>query len=413
MKLAIDGGEKAVKNPLPPRRLFGEEEKAAAVALFDRAIESGSVFGYNGPEEQAYEEKFAELMEGGYVDLVNSGTSAIFVALGALDLEPLSEVIAPPITDPGGIMPIAMLNCVPVIADAHPGSYNMGAEQIEEVLTERTRAIIVAHIAGEPADMEPIMEIARSRDIPVIEDCAQAHLAIYKAQLVGTFGDIAAFSTMSGKLHATGAQGGVVFTRDEDLYWEAKRFADRGKPFNTDFGSNVRVGLNLNGNDLAAAIGIVQLERLSSIVDRRRRFVMSFAKEIEDLKSISLGWIPPDSESSYWFVRLHIDCDKLKVDKATFVKALSAEGVPCSASYRAMPSEAIWLRERNTYGKSGYPWTAPEYKGDRDKQFPCPNCVKSVETHFSLHINENYGDQQVSEFAEAFRKVENVYIRNP
>jgi len=245
-KLAIDGGEKVRKTPLPPRRLFGEEEKAAAIALFDRAIEYGSAFGYNGEEEQAYEREFAEFHGGGYADLVNSGTSAIFVALGALQLEPLSEVVAPPITDHGGIMPIPMLNCVPVIADAHPGSYNMGPEQLEDVLTERTRAVIVAHIAGEPADMDPIMEVARSRGIPVIEDCAQAHGAIYKGRLVGTMGDIAAFSTMSGKHHATGAQGGVVFTHDEDLYWEAKRFADRGKPFNTDSGSNVRMGLNLN-----------------------------------------------------------------------------------------------------------------------------------------------------------------------
>lgn len=408
-KLAIDGGEKVRKTPLPPRCLFGEEEKSAAMDLFDKAIESGSAFGYNGPEEQAYEEEFAEIQEGGYADLVSSGTSAVFVALGALNLEPLSEVIAPPITDPGGIMPIPMLNCIPVIADAHPGSYNMGVEQIEEVLNERTRAIMVAHIAGEPADMDSIMELTKSRNIPVIEDCAQAHLATYKGQLVGTFGDIAAFSTMSGKHHATGAQGGVVFTRDEDLYWEAKRFADRGKPFNTDFGSNVRMGLNLNGNDLAAAIGRAQLKKLPSTIANRRKFVKALERKIEELKSVSLGWMPSDSESSYWFVRVHIDCDKLKVDKATFVKALSAEGIPCSASYRAMPSEAKWFRERNSYGKSGYPWAAPEYEGDRDKLFPCHNCVESVESHFTLHINENYGDQEVRDFAYALRKVEMNY----
>ena len=169
-RLAIDGGEKARRAPFPSRRLFGEEEKAAAMAMFDSAIESGVAFGYNGPEEQAYEKEFAEFMRGGYADMVSSGTSAIFVALGVLQLEPLSEVIVPPITDPGGIMPVPMLNGVPIISDAQPGSYNMGPDQIEEVLTERTRAIIVGHIAGEPADMDPIMEIARARNLPVIED---------------------------------------------------------------------------------------------------------------------------------------------------------------------------------------------------------------------------------------------------
>ncbi len=391
-KLAIDGGEKVRKSPLPPRRLFDEAEKNAVMALFDECIKSGNAFGYNGPEEQAYEKEFAEALGGGYADLVNSGTSAIFVALGALNLEPLSEVIAPPITDPGGVMPIPMFNCIPIIADASPGSYNMGPDQIEEVITERTKAIIVAHIAGEPADMDPIMEIARSKNIAVIEDCAQAHYATYKGRFVGTIGDISAFSTMSGKHHATGAQGGVVFTKNQDLYWEAKRFADRGKPFNTEFTSNVRMGLNLNGNDLSAVIGRVQLKKLPGIIERRRKFVKALAEKIRDLKSLSLGWMPPNCESSYWFVRIHIDCEKLTVDKETFVNALSAEGIPCFSSYRHIPAEAKWFRERATYGKSGYPWTAPEYKGDRNKIFLCPNAVKSNRgTIFNLQINENYG----------------------
>jgi len=408
-KLAIDGGEKVRKTSLPARSLFGGDEKAAAVALFDRVIAAGSVFGYNGAEEQAYEKEFAEFHGGGYADLVNSGTSAIFVALGALNLEPLSEVIAPPITDPGGVMPIPMLNCVPVIADAHPGSYNMGPDQIEEVLTEQTKAIVVAHIAGEPADMDPIMEIARSRNIYVVEDAAQAHGALYKGRLIGTIGDIAAFSTMSGKHHATGAQGGVVYTQNEDLYWEAKRFADRGKPFNTSSGSNVRIGLNLNGNDLAAAIGRVQLRKLPKILEGRRNFVKHLEEEMANLETVSLGWMPPDSVSSYWFIRAHLALDKLRVDKSTFVKALSAEGIPCAVSYRHLPSEAKWFRERNTYGMSGYPWTAPEYEGDRDAAFPCPNCVEAVESHFSLSLNENYGEGEARDFAAALRKVENAY----
>src|SRR5690242_20306495 len=105
MTLAIDGGSKLRSKPFPARRLFGEEEKQAAVSVFDRAIEAGEAFGYNGPEEQAYEREFAESLGGGYADGVSSGTSAMFVALGALNLEPFSEVICPPITDCGGIMP--------------------------------------------------------------------------------------------------------------------------------------------------------------------------------------------------------------------------------------------------------------------------------------------------------------------
>jgi perosamine synthetase len=411
-KLAIDGGEKVRKIPLPPRRLFGEEEKSAVMALFNHSIESGEAFGYNGIQEQSYEKEFAEFMGGGYADLVNSGTAAVFVALGALNLEPLSEVIAPPITDPGGVMPIPMLNCVPIIADAHPGSYNMGPDLIEEVITERTKAIVVAHIFGEPADMDPIMEIAKPKGIFVVEDCAQSHCALYKGRFVGTIGDISAYSTMSGKHHATGAQGGVVFTKNVELYWEAKRFADRGKPFNIASPTNVRIGLNLNSNELSAVIGRVQLGKLPHIIEGRRKFVKSLAEKIKNLKSVTLGWMPDDCESSYWYIRMRIDLDKITVSKDQFVNALSAEGIPCFTSYRHIPSEAKWFIEKATYGKSGYPWTDPNYKGDRNPSFPCPNCIEAVETHFNLVLNENYGDQEASDYAEALQKVESAYWKN-
>ena len=214
----------------------------------------------------------------------------LYAALGALKLEAAGEVVIPPITDPGGAMPAALLCQVPVVADAAPGSFNAGAEQIEEVLTPPTRAIVVAHIAGEPADMTPILALAEERGIPIIEDCAQAHGARYKGQLAGSLGTVAAFSTMSGKHHATGPQGGVVFTRDEELCWEAKRFADRGKPFNTDATSNLRAGLNLNGNDLSAAIGRVQLKKLDAMIAKRRQVAAQIAEGIAECKAVRLGW---------------------------------------------------------------------------------------------------------------------------
>lgn len=410
-ELAIDGGRKVREAPLPLRALFGEEEKAAAVAVFDQAIESGQAFGYNGPEEQGYEREFAEFMGGGFADLVNSGTSAVLSALGALGLEPLSEVIAPPVTDPGGLMPIPMLNCVPVIADAHPGSYNTGPEQVEQALTDRTRAILVAHIAGEPVDMDPIMEIARPRGLPVIEDCAQAHGALYKGRLVGACGDIAAFSTMHGKHHCTGGQGGIVFSRNEDLLWEAKRFADRGKPLNTECATNVRMGLNLNGNELSAAIGRAQLRKLPGIVARRRGFVKSLMGRMAGLRAVSLGWTVPDSKPSYWFLRVRLDTDRLRVDKATFVAALNAEGTPCTPEYNATPWSHAWFREKRTYGSSGYPWTALEYRGSRETDIVLPNCRAAIESHFGIMIHENYGEQEARDYAAALGKVEGAYLK--
>ena len=146
-KLAIDGGAPVRSEPMPHRALFGTEEKEAVMKLFDEALEKGEAFGYNGTPEQEYEAAFVEFMGGGYADGVNSGTNAVFAALGGLQIDALSEIIVPPITDPGGVMPVVFVGCVPIVADAAPGSYNTSAAQIEPLITDRTRAVIVAHIA--------------------------------------------------------------------------------------------------------------------------------------------------------------------------------------------------------------------------------------------------------------------------
>ena len=409
--LAIDGGEPVRTEPFPKRHLFGEEERRVVVELFERAAESGDAIGYGGPEEQAYEREFADFLGGGFADLVNSGTSALYVAVGALELEPAGEVVVPPITDPGGVMPIALLNQVPVVADATPGTFNAGAAEIEAVLTPHTRAIVVAHIAGEPADIQPIADLARDTGVPLIEDCAQSHGALYRGEPVGRFGDLAVFSTMSGKHHATGPQGGVVFTRDEDLYWRCRRFSDRGKPFNTQASSNVRAGLNLNGNDLAAAVWRVQLRRLPDIIRRRREVVARLKEAIGSCTAVRAGREVADTEGVYWFVRFAVNTDLLRIGKEQFARAVAAEGIPVSPSYRHIPSEAEWFRERRVFPPSDYPWGLPAYRGDRDATFPCPTAVEAAESHFTLSIHENFGAGEIADIAAALKKVEDAYLQ--
>jgi len=412
-KLAIDGGEKACQTPWPARGLFGEEEKGAVMELFDRYAAEGKEIGYNGPEEEAYCQAFAKFLGGGYADAVNSGTSAIYVALRALELPAFTEVICPPITDPGGVMPVPLCNLIPIAADAAPGSFNVGPEQIEARLNRRTSAIIVAHIAGIPADMEPIMQIARARNIPVIEDVAQAHGATYQGKMVGTFGDIGAFSTMSGKHHATGAQGGVVFTKSEELYWRARRYSDRGKPFGlTGTNGNVVCSLNLNLNDLSACIGLVQLKKLPRIVAARRRAARKLIEGCKkSLRTVRIVEGLPNSEPSFWFLLVQLDLDKLKVDKQTFVAALAAEGVPCGASYFHLFTEHDWFRNRAVFAGSGYPWTSPEYKGNPDREYPVPNVRKTDEYTFPMALHERVTAANIREILQALQKVEEAYAR--
>ena len=406
-RLAIDGGTPVRAGPMPPRRLLGAEEKAAAVELFDEAIRTGDAFGYGGRPEQEYEREFTQFMGGGYADAVNSGTNALYCALGGLRIEPFSEVIVPPISDPGGVMPVPLLGLVPVGADADPRSYNTGAEQIEPMITERTRAIVVAHIGGDPVDMDPVMSLARRHDLYVIEDCAQAHGATYKGRLAGTIGHAAAFSTMSGKHHCTGGQGGVVFTHDEDLHWRARRFADRGKPFNLDASGNVVAGLNCNLNDLSAAIGRVQLRKLPEVVAARRRVAQAVREGTAQLDTVSVGWQVPDSESVYWFLRVRIELDALRVGKAEFVRALQAEGIPAAVAYRHIPCEQPWFLNKAVFGSSGFPWGA----GDKPRA-RFANAIRATDTHFNISIHEGYGERETGDIVAALAKVERAFRRH-
>ena len=288
-KLAIDGGIPAVNFPLKPRGHFGEEEQASVLRLFSQAIRSGYAPGYNGKEEDAFCKEFAAYLGGGYSDGVNSGTNSVYVALHALDLPPFSEVIVGPVTDPGGIMPIVMLNCIPVVADAEPGSFNTGAAQVEACITPRTSAIVIPHIGGAPADIKAIMKVAKKHKLPVVEDCAQAHGASVDGQKVGTFGTYGAFSLMFGKHFCAGGQGGAIFSKTEDLYWKERRAADRGKPFNMDGHTNVRAAINCNMDEFGAAIGRAQLKKLPQIIAKRQAFVeMLMRRGIGELETITI-----------------------------------------------------------------------------------------------------------------------------
>jgi len=408
--LAIDGGAPVRAEPFPHRRLIGEAERAAALRVFDEAIEAGEAFGYGGPFEQQYEQDFAASMGGGYADGVNSGTNALFCALGALELPPFSEVIVPPISDPGGVMPVIFVGCVPVPADAADGTYNTGAEQIAARLTDRTSAIVVAHIGGEPVDMDPVLALAAEHGLPVVEDCAQAHGARYHGRLVGTLGRIAAFSTMRGKHHCTGGQGGVVYTADEELHMRGRRFADRGKPFGLDAPGNVVAGLNCNLNELSAAIGSAQLARLPEIVRRRHEVGEAVKAGLAGRKAMAIGRQAPDTKCTYWFLRVRLDTSALTCDKARFCEALAAEGIPAAASYRHIPCEMPWFTQQKAL-PGGFPWTCSDYAGPRRPKWDLPAAVAATDQHFNIAVHENYTQREVDDILTALEKVERAYLR--
>ncbi len=413
--LAINGGPRVREKAWPDRRRFEPDDQAAVNALFDESISTDVPFKYDGPSEEAFCREFADFMGGGFVDGVSSGSTALYVALKALGVEPFTEVIVGCLTDPGGMMPIPLLNCIPMVADVAPGTLSPGPEQIEALITPYTSAILVAHIAGYPADVEAIAEVARKHGLPLIEDCAQSHGAQLHCRYVGTFGDVATVSTMWDKHMNTGGQGGVVFTRDEELYKRSRRASDRGKPFFLPEGStNEAASLNVNLNDLAGAIGRTQVAKLPGQVTRRREVVRSLEAGIMDLglESVTVLETIPGASPSYWWLPVRVNVGRLTCGRDTFVQALAAEGVPASEiGWGLMPHRMEWFEQRRVFGTSRYPWASADYHGDGDRDFPCPNGEAMMRDYIRLPVHDSWGEEEIGDMVTALSKVERAFVR--
>jgi perosamine synthetase len=407
----VHDGPKVRRQPWPRRCHFGKRERDAVVKLMNREIRRGGAIIYDGPEEKAYVEAFAAYLGGGFAKAVNSGTNAVYVALRALDLEPGSEVIVPPMTDPGGCMPVVMMNCIPIPADSDVGSINTSAALIGKMITARTSAILVAHVSGHPLDMDPILKLAEERGIPVVEDCAQAHGASYKGRMVGTIGAISAFSTMFGKHHSTGAQGGVVFTRDTMLFARARQITDRGKPFGVVCPEGNEVAsLNFNQDEISMAIGRVQLEKLPRAVAMRRAFVAAVEQGLNGIQTVSVVGPPPDSAGSYWFLLLKIDLSRLRCTNHEFAKGLYAEGIDgVFGGYPFYPTDQAWYRNAIVYGASRLPWSLVQ---ELPHAYDLPNAHAANQMMVRVDVHEQLRQREALDLVTAIKKVARYY-KNP
>lgn len=397
--LAINGGAKVRNTSMPSRNAFGMDELREIENLFEYYKQRHSDFGYQDMYEGRYTDAFVDFMGGyGFADAVSTGTAALYVAIASLQLKPGSHVMVSPVTDPGTISAIILNNLVPVLMDSSRNSYNVGVSEFECRITDNTRAVVVVHLAGKAAPVDAISKLAEQRGINVVEDCSQAHGASLNGKKVGTYGDIAAFSTMYRKNHATGGCGGVVFTRNENLYRLIRAYSDRGKPFHhDDFNDKdpstfLFPALNLNLDELSCAIGIKTLEKLGNTILKR----VSFLKKLNRLASRRLKICsiePPSDDDSPFFKTISIDLSRIKVSKHEFAEALQAEGIDINPDYKYVVCEWPWARK---------------YLAD---DFNCENAVAFRKSSFNLLFNENYGEQEACDIVEAILKVEEAYIK--
>ncbi|MGB9619793.1 MAG: DegT/DnrJ/EryC1/StrS family aminotransferase, partial [Armatimonadota bacterium] len=389
-QLAIDGGTPVRTRPLPTvgdisGRGFGEDE----IANLTDVIKTGRLFRHGGKYVQQFEKGFAQKLGVKHGIACTSGTAAIHIALGAINPDCGREIITAPITDMGTVAPILFQNCIPVFADLDPVFYTMLPESIESKINEKTAAILVVHLFGQPCDMDPILAIARKHNLPVIEDCCQAYLTQYKGRLSGTMGDIAAFSLQQSK-HMTAGDGGIVVTNDDSLAERASLFSDKGWPRTGDIRDYVFLGLNYRMNELTGAVAVAQMGKVESVVERRRAAADMLTRLLADAPGVIPPRVREGCKHSWWLYPLTIDENVVPVSPVDFARALAAEGIGAGHGYIGKPiymSPA--LQEPATYGSSKCPYSCPRYGKELTyRPDDCPNTLEILRKMITIPCNE-------------------------
>lgn len=322
-----------------PWPAFTEEEADAVRAV----ILSGRVNYWTGKECRLFENEFAQSVACSHGVAMANGTLALEIAMRALDIGPGDEVIVTPRSFIASVSCVVAVGATPVFADIDPESQNITAETIAAVLTPRTRAIICVHLAGWPCDMDPIMALAEEHAIDVVEDCAQAHGAVYKGRPVGSLGHIAAWSFCQDKIMTTGGEGGMVTTNDPILAARTWSYKDHGKSRDTaarpgHSGSafrwlHDRFGTNARMLEVQAVIGRIQLQRLPQWSEQRRRNAERIWATATRLPGLRAGTIPEDIVHAAYKCYVFVDLDRLQPDwnRDRILASIQVLGVPCYA----------------------------------------------------------------------------------
>ena len=413
-KLAINGGEPYRTKPFASTgdasgRMLGDEE----IALLTEVIRDGRLNRVGGTKVPQLESEFAELYGSKHAIAATSGTAALHVAVGALNLEPGDEVITTTITDMGTLIAILMCNLVPTFADVDPRTGSITAETIAAQISDKTRAIIVVHLFGQMADMDPILALAAKHDLLVIEDCAQAHMSEYKGHTAGSMGNMGCFSFQQSKQMTTG-DGGMVLTDDDDLAWRARLFADKGWPRSGDYRGHLFLGPNYRLTELQAAVGLAQLHKINEIVGRRRRAAELLSAALASTRGIKPPYIVPGANPTWWRYLFTIDEEALGVTPAEFAAAIRAEGLPFGVGYIPNPVfEYPVIRDRKTFGTSGIPWTLPQArKGITYDRKDYPGTMWFLENIIGAGWSEGLTEDDAWAMAGAIAKVAAYYRQN-
>jgi len=323
---------------------FDEEE----IEEIKEVLDSGWVS--QGPKTKEFEEAFAKYVGAKYAIAVTNCTAALHLSLLAIGVGKGDEVLVADFTYPATAHSVLYCGAKPIFIDVDPKTYNIDPELIEEKITEKTKAIIPVHTFGQPADMEPIMEIAEDYGLRVIEDAACAHGAKYKNKFAGTIGDTGCFSFHARKGMTTG-EGGMVVTNDRKLADEIRSLSiygitstwDREKSEEFIIPRFVKLGFNYKMSDISAAVGIVQLRKLEKMIERRRELARYWDENLQNLELIEPPYCSEDVRHVYQSYVALVD---KRINRNKLIERLRKEGIQTQIGTYACHVQPVYKSEQ-------------------------------------------------------------------
>jgi len=379
-------------------------------------LRSGKVNYWTGPVGQEFEQAWAKWNGSKHAISVTNGTAALHVALASMGIGPGDEVICPSYSFIASSFCAMQAGALPVFADVGT-DHLIDPADIESKITDRTKAILVVHLYGVVADMDPILAIARKHNLKVVEDCAQCFGGIYKGKKAGTLGDAGCFSFCQSKHFTTGGEGGMVVTDDEELAWECRSFRDHGYDVKERLNLlemegklmyiHRRVGFNFRMTEMQSQIGLCELARLDSwnLKNRMRNGRMLLEALAKHPVVLHAPLDTQERQNAWWWAPFVLDLNKLNCDIKTFINAVGAEGVPVyGVLWPEMYKERAFT-ERNGFGAANYPFEDPNARKIDYSQVECKTAKWMTDRTMCFFTHPVYEEKHIQACIDAFNKV--------